>query len=176
MFTVAHRDLVEMAYLSRTGRQSGFTYLLLLFAIALIGVALSTTTEVWSKSDERNKLKELDWVGGQYVKAIESYYYFGGVNRKFPKSLLELTLDGRSPFAIRHLREVYADPLTGKQDWLLIKAPDGGIAGVAVSIQIWGRIIYKEYVFGGVLSAISRISCDSAGPTAHPLHKGGGSS
>ena len=31
---------------------------------------------------------------------------------------------------MRHLRRLYADPITGNADWGLISAPDGGIAGV----------------------------------------------
>lgn len=147
MFTAVRRGLVEMAYLSRNGRQSGFTYLLLLFAIALIGIALSITAEVWSRSNERNKLKELDWVGGQYVKAIESYYYFGGVNRIFPKDFSELILDKRSPSAIRHMRSLYVDPLSGRHDWVVVKASDGGIMGVSVKLQFGNQVIDKAYIF-----------------------------
>ncbi len=31
---------------------------------------------------------------------------------------------------MRHLRRLYPDPITGKDEWGLVKADDGGIAGV----------------------------------------------
>jgi hypothetical protein len=34
------------------------------------------------------------------------------------------------PGTQRHLRRLYPDPLTGSNEWGLVRAPDGGIAGV----------------------------------------------
>jgi hypothetical protein len=38
--------------------------------------------------------------------------------------------DKRYPVPVRHLRRLYPDPLTGRADWALVEAPQGGVMGV----------------------------------------------
>jgi hypothetical protein len=38
--------------------------------------------------------------------------------------------DRRYPTVRRHLRRLYVDPITGQQEWGLVKAPEGGIMGI----------------------------------------------
>ena len=55
-------------------RQRGFTYLTLLFAIAIAGIVLAKTGIDWSQDAQREKEKELLFVGDQYRHAIALYY------------------------------------------------------------------------------------------------------
>ena len=50
--------------------------------------------------------------------------------KQYPKELVQLLRDQRVPGVQRYLRKLYRDPITGKNEWGLVKAPDGGIAGV----------------------------------------------
>jgi hypothetical protein len=49
---------------------------------------------------------------------------------RHPAQLGDLLLDPRYPGIRRHLRKLYADPMTGRPDWGTVAAPDGGIMGV----------------------------------------------
>lgn len=109
-------------------RQGGFTYLTILFVVALMGTGLALAGEVWHTSSMREREAELLHLGHEYRKAIERYYLAGP--RQYPRSLADLLKDPRQPGTVRHLRRLYADPITGKDDWGLVRGPDGGIAGV----------------------------------------------
>lgn len=112
-------------------RQCGFTYLAVLFMTALIGVMLASTATMWHTARQREKERELLFIGNQFRKAIESYYErTPGVLKKYPASLEELLKDSRFVTMQRHLRRVYRDPMTGNREWGLVKAPQGGIMGI----------------------------------------------
>ena len=111
-------------------RDAGFTYLGLLFAIAIIGITLATVGVVWSTQIRRDKEVELLWIGDQYRAAIGRYRASGG---QYPQALTDLLEDKRFPVVRRYLRKLYADPMTGAADWQPIVAPGGGILGIASS-------------------------------------------
>ena len=111
-------------------KEDGFTYLAALFMVAVIGIALSVTAEVWSSVLKREREEELIFRGGQMRDAIKSYYYSSPGARVFPRELNQLLKDARFPGVRMHLRRIYEDPMTGKPDWEAIKAPDGAIKGV----------------------------------------------
>lgn len=120
---------------SRIGRlmpqQSGFTYLGVLFGSALLGVLMAICGMLWSTSAQREKEKELLFVGNAYREAIKGYYLTTpGYQKRFPPSLDDLLLDRRQLGVLRHLRRLYRDPMTPKGEWGLVRAADGGIAGV----------------------------------------------
>jgi type II secretory pathway pseudopilin PulG len=118
---------------ARKRAQCGFTYLGLLFAVAVLGITLATVGVVWSTQIRRDKEAELLWVGDQYRAAIGRYRASGG---QFPLALTDLVEDSRFPVPRRHLRRLYPDPITGRADWQLIMVPGGtGIIGVASSSQ-----------------------------------------
>lgn len=109
---------------------AGFTYLGLLFAIAILGITLSTVGVVWSTQIRREKEAELLFTGDQIRVAIGRYRASGG---QYPQELGDLLEDKRSPAIRRFLRRIYVDPMTGKADWQTVVAPEGGIMGVASS-------------------------------------------
>jgi type II secretory pathway pseudopilin PulG len=103
----------------------------MLLAVALIGIGLAATGEVWSVSRQREKERELISVGHELRAAIGEYYRDtpGGASR-FPEKLDDLLQDRRYPGVKRHLRKLYRDPMSGKAEWGLVMAPEGGIQGV----------------------------------------------
>jgi type II secretory pathway pseudopilin PulG len=110
--------------------QRGFTYVGLLLAIALAGVALAAAGTLWSTAAKRDKEAELLFVGDQFRRAIDAYYEGTPGAKRFPQRLEELVEDKRLPVTRRHLRRIYVDPMTGKPDWDLVRLPDGAIVGV----------------------------------------------
>jgi type II secretory pathway pseudopilin PulG len=134
-------------------RQAGFTYLGLLFAIAILGVTLATAGVVWSTQIRRDKEAELLFVGNQYRTAIGRYLMSGGA---YPLALADLLEDKRTPVPRRFLRRLYPDPMTGQADWQLITTPNGGIIGVASSSQ--GKPI-KVAGFAPVNAAFEKAEC-----------------
>jgi type II secretory pathway pseudopilin PulG len=110
-------------------RHAGFTYLTALFLVAILGGGLALTGEVWHTSALREKEAELLHVGHQYRRAIQ-LYYLSGPQRQYPRNLSDLVKDPRQPGTVRYLRRLDPDPITGKEEWGLVKAPEGGFAGV----------------------------------------------
>ena len=130
--------------------QRGFTYLGVLLAIALLGIGLVAAAEVWTTTARRQRIEQLEWVGQQYVQAIGSYYESApGGAKAFPKSLEDLLEDRRVPFVLRHLRQLYGNPLSGKPDWELIEDPGRGIRGVRANAdaQEPDRKRSRDYVY-----------------------------
>ncbi len=111
--------------------QAGFTYLVAMFAVAVAGLLLAVTSEVWSQSRQREKERELLFVGSQFREAIALYYQRSpGAVKRYPEKLEDLLEDRRYLSLQRYLRKIYADPVTGKPQWGTIAAPGGGVMGV----------------------------------------------
>ena len=109
-------------------KHRGFTYLTVLFIVAILAAGLALTGEVWHTSAMRDREVELLHLGHQYRAAIQRYY-LAGPQRQYPRALDDLIKDPRMPGTVRYLRRLQPDPITGR-DWVLVKAPDGGILGV----------------------------------------------
>ena len=110
--------------------QRGFTYLGMLVLVALMGFGLAAFGELYSHAAQREKERELLFVGNQFRDAIASYYNKSPGAKAYPKKLDDLVEDKRFPMPQHHLRRVYSDPMTGKSDWVLVEAPGGGFMGV----------------------------------------------
>ncbi|HZS65519.1 MAG TPA: type II secretion system protein [Burkholderiales bacterium] len=111
-----------------TMRSRGFTYMTVLFIVAVITAGLALVGEMWETAAKREKETQLLFVGNEYRKAITRYYLAG--KNQYPRALEDLLKDPRQPGVVRYLRRLYPDPLTGAAEWGIVKAPDGGIAGV----------------------------------------------
>jgi len=112
------------------GAQRGFTYLALLFVVAILGVGLAATGVVWHTAAQREKEIELLFVGAQFRRALASYYLFSPGAKRFPVELADLVKDPRLPGIKRHLRRLYPDPMTGKAEWGIVRNAEGGIIAV----------------------------------------------
>jgi hypothetical protein len=91
------------------------------------GAGLAAFAEVASHAMQREKEAELLFRGNQYREAIASYHR---TEERYPQSLEQLLQNKGFSMPVRHLRKLYADPMTGAADWVLLPAPDGGIMGV----------------------------------------------
>ena len=109
----------------------GFTYLVVLFAVAIIGAVLASTSVVWQAQVQREKEQELIFIGHAFRQAIAQYYErTPGTAKQFPKKLEDLLEDRRQTRLTRYLRKVYHDPMTTSKEWGLVTGPDASIIGV----------------------------------------------
>jgi len=112
-------------------RERGFTLAGALIAVAVLGAGMAAYGELASHAAQREKEQELLFAGNQFRQAIGAYYErTPGAVKRFPQKLEELLQDQRYPMPQRHLRRIYADPMTGQREWGTIAAPGGGIMGV----------------------------------------------
>ncbi|MBI5279840.1 MAG: type II secretion system protein [Burkholderiales bacterium] len=146
----------------QTGRPrppGGFAYVMLLLAVALISLAATAAVSVGATMARRDAERHLLAIGAEFERALVSYA--GGA--RGPRTLDELVRDPRMPGTRRHLRQIYADPLTGRPDWGLVTDPQGFIVGVYSLAEgrpiqrsafeaHWGHMeeadSYRDWVFG----------------------------
>jgi len=148
--------------------QGGFAYVLLLLAVALISIAATAAISLGATMARRDAERELLAIGAEFQQALRSYAgvpigAIGPAAERGPRSLEDLLRDPRVPGVRRHLRQLYADPLTGKNEWGLVTDAQGLISGVyslAEGTPIkrsefapqWMRFeeagSYREWVFG----------------------------
>jgi len=114
-----------------TGKQTGFTYLTVLFTIAIAGIVLAEVFINWTQDSQREKERQLLFVGNQLRQAITLYYErTPGAVKRYPEKLEDLLTDERYNTPQHYLRKLYRDPITNQDQWGLIMAPEGGIMGV----------------------------------------------
>lgn len=143
-------------------RQRGFTYLMVLGWVALSGVMLVTLAQNWRFERQREREAEMVARAREIALAIGRYHAVAvpGQPGRWPASLQDLVEDRRGPRPVRHLRRVWADPLTGQADWGLVRV---GPAGAPPGIQaIYSRATtepirppeqvrrYRDWVFDAV--------------------------
>ena len=111
--------------------QRGFTYLVLLFMVAIMGAVLAATAMVWHTLAQRDKERELLFAGDAFRQAIGLYYErTPGAAKQYPKQLSDLLEDKRQVSLTRYLRKIYIDPLTASKKWGVVPGPGGTIMGV----------------------------------------------
>jgi type II secretory pathway pseudopilin PulG len=112
--------------------QQGLMLIIVLIFFAISSYAVLKSSEVWATVVIREQEQELLFVGNQYRKAIERYYYAKPVNeRVLPVSLIDLVKDDRFPAAQHHLRKLYDDPfhVSDTDAWGILRS-GRGIVGV----------------------------------------------
>jgi type II secretory pathway pseudopilin PulG len=108
------------------GKQRGFTYVVLLIAIAIIGAGLAAVGQVWHTTLKHEREQELLFTGNQFRLAINRYFKS---NNRYPSRLEDLLLDDHAVAVRRHLRKMYIDPMTGLAEWGVVKS-DNVVVGV----------------------------------------------
>ena len=109
--------------------EQGFTYLMLMFVVVLIGIATTAAAKQWKAMVQRQLEADLIAKGIEIQNALALYSAAKKAGRVmpgevYPQSLAELTRLPK-PF----LRKAYADPMA-HGDWEYLRAPTGGIMGV----------------------------------------------
>jgi type II secretory pathway pseudopilin PulG len=144
-------------------RTSGFAYLWTLLLVAFMGVGLVIAGEVYSTAVQREKERELIFIGREFRQAIARYYESNpaGGQRQYPVSLEELVADPRFPGGKRYLRRIYVDPMIGKSQWgrIMVKGRIAGIYSLSekrpikqdnfesTEASFRGKEKYSEWVF-----------------------------
>lgn len=101
--------------------QRGFSYLLLLFAVAALGIAAAGSALMWTTLSQTERERELLFIGGEFSRALQRYYDASPAEPKaYPARLEDLLEDKRHQVPMRHLRKIYVDPTTNSRDWGLV--------------------------------------------------------
>ena len=110
--------------------ERGVTLLTVLVMVVVLGLAAGAAGQSLAALIQREREAELLWRGQQYRQAIASYYAVShGAQQMYPSNLRDLLRDPRFPGKVRHLRQLYPDPMTGKE-WELVTDPSEKIMGV----------------------------------------------
>jgi type II secretory pathway pseudopilin PulG len=95
-------------------RERGYLLLVIIFMVALVAVALAAIAPAIGTQIKRDREEELVHRANQYVRAIQLYYRKFG---SYPISIDQLENTNN----LRFLRKKYTDPITGKDEWKLIR-------------------------------------------------------
>jgi hypothetical protein len=145
----------------RLQNQNGVSYLMLMFAIVLIGLSMTVAAKQWKTMVQRELEADLMAKGIEIQNALALYsatMKAGRVTQAevYPQSLADLTRLPK-PF----LRKAYTDPMAHR-DWEYLRGPTGGIMGVRSSSRakpfkktdfpqvvrhFEGRASYHDWVF-----------------------------
>ncbi len=102
---------------SRARGERGFTLAGVLVALTIISVFVAyTVPHQWSIAIKRDRERQTIFIMKQYARAIDA---FQTVHKALPVSLDQLK-EARSPRLLRGVKAEWADPLTGKVDWVLV--------------------------------------------------------
>lgn len=117
------------AAVRRPMNERGFTYVMLMVAIVLMGLAMSGAARQWKTMVQRELEADLLAKGIEIQNALALYSATMKAGRVMPGEVYPATLADLTRPPKPFLRKVYPDPM-GHGDWDLVRAPTGGIMGV----------------------------------------------
>ena len=109
--------------------ERGVTYLMLMFAIVLIGIATTAAAKQWKIIVQRELEADLLAKGIEIQNALALYSTTIKAGRVMPGEVYPQTLADLTRLPKPFLRKVYLDPM-GHGEWEYVRAPTGGIMGV----------------------------------------------
>lgn len=103
----------------------------MIFLVAVTGAGLAQLGEGWALQRQREREGELIFRGQQIRAALQAYQAATPAGQPALPTQLEELLEDRRGNEPRHwLRQIYPDPFTGLQDWVLLRDPEGRIFGL----------------------------------------------
>ncbi len=110
---------------------AGYTFPLMLVILAAFAYGAGRLERSQSYRLKRDKEEELLFRGLEYLRAIRAFQTASAAQKRYPRTLGELVSDPRTN-GRRFIRQLYKDPITGR-DFGLILTKDGTISGVVSS-------------------------------------------
>jgi type II secretory pathway pseudopilin PulG len=167
--------------------RNGFTYLMALILIVIMGIMLGAVGQTWQTTMKREREAELLFRGSQIKAAITTWHTPGkGRPPSSPLTdLKQLLEDPRTVDKVRYLRKLYTDPITGKE-WGVVKDAQRGITGVFSSSDekplkvdnfpddlkdLAGKEKYSDWRFVYAPTAATAGPQGAAGASAQPVKK-----
>ena len=141
--------------------ERGVTYLMLMFAIVLIGIATTAAAKQWKTTVQRELEMDLLAKGIEIQNALALYSATIKAGRVMPGEVYPQTLADLTRLPKPFLRKVYLDPME-HGEWEYLRAPTGGIMGVRSKSRakpfrqrnfpfavrhFEGRATYRDWVF-----------------------------
>jgi type II secretory pathway pseudopilin PulG len=109
--------------------EQGFSYLMLMIAVVVMGIAMSVAARQWTVMVQRELEADLLAKGIEVQNALALYSASMKAGRVTPGEVYPQTLADLTRLPKPFLRKVYNDPM-GRGEWEVVRAPTGGIMGV----------------------------------------------
>lgn len=109
--------------------ERGFSYIVLMFAIVLIGLGMTVAARQWKTMVQRELEADLLSKGIEIQNALALYSATMKAGRVVPGEIYPQSLADLTRLPKPFLRKVYVEPV-GHGEWELVRAPTGGIMGV----------------------------------------------
>lgn len=111
--------------------QRGFSYVVVMFLVAIVSIVSVRALETTLTNERRDKETELLWRGQAYRDAIRDYYVNSpGSVQSYPQQVSDLLYDARFTVPRRPLRKAYLDPMMEDGQWELVRNAAGRLIGV----------------------------------------------
>jgi len=111
--------MIRPAHSRARDTESGYALITILFLLGVVAVMLARSLPRDAMNAERTREEVLIYRGEQYARAVKLYFR---AHQRYPETLDDLEeTDG-----VRFLRRRYRDPMTGDDEWRLIKMGTDG--------------------------------------------------